>query len=258
MRRRRTPTSLEYQYLLGGIVVLYVLVIAIPLRTVVAPLRVVVLGALLMLALRLLREAGRSMILAFGVVIGLVIATVVAVIFGSTTVVICVGQAATVIIVLAVIVTLIRALAVAGVVNGATVRGVLCIYLLLGLLFASLHEFAGALITDYLNGTGPDPTTSETLYFSLITLTTVGYGDITPASNLARAISSIEALTGQLYLVSIVAAVVARYEPERRARRRHSVAVEGREPTATGDTTDPASGTTDQAGEPPADRREAN
>ncbi|HEY7174432.1 MAG TPA: potassium channel family protein, partial [Micromonosporaceae bacterium] len=57
---------------------------------------------------------------------------------------------------------------------------------------------------------------SDTLYFSLITLTTVGYGDIVPVANVARAVASIEALVGQLYLVSVVAAVVSRFVPASR------------------------------------------
>ncbi len=94
----------------------------------------------------------------------------------------------------------------------------LTIYLLLGLLFSAAHGFFAALITDYLNGVTGHPTPSDTLYFSLITLTTVGYGDITPVANVARAIASAEALTGQLYLVSVVAAVVARFRPSRALR----------------------------------------
>ncbi|HEY7177526.1 MAG TPA: potassium channel family protein, partial [Micromonosporaceae bacterium] len=69
---------------------------------------------------------------------------------------------------------------------------------------------------NYLSGAGTHPTTSDTLYFSLITLTTVGYGDIVPVANVARAVASIEALIGQLYLVSVVAAVVSRFVPASR------------------------------------------
>jgi len=135
---------------------------------------------------------------------------------GSTTVLICVGQASTAVLVAASILSLGQTILAAGVVDGHTVRGVLCIYLWLGLFFSALHDFCGALIPHYLNGTGTHPTQSDTLYFSLITLTTVGFGDITPAANLARAIAATEALVGQLYLVSVVAAVVARFRPQRR------------------------------------------
>lgn len=102
------------------------------------------------------------------------------------------------------------------VVDATTVLGVLCIYLLLALLFASLNQLLGAYSPHYLNGTGARATPSDLLYFSVITLATVGYGDITPASEAARAVSVVEALIGQLYLVSVVAGVVGGWGASRR------------------------------------------
>jgi hypothetical protein len=90
-----------------------------------------------------------------------------------------------------------------------TVLGVLTVYLLLALLFASLNQFFTAFDTEgYLTGVTGLPGAADQLYFSVITLATVGYGDITPASQVARAVAVVEALTGQVYLVSVVAAVV--------------------------------------------------
>lgn len=98
-------------------------------------------------------------------------------------------------------------------VDTATVLGVLCVYLLFALLFSSVHQVFAAIPTvdhgPYLNGVAGRPGASDLLYFSVVTLSTVGFGDITPASQLARAVSVVEALTGQLYLVSVVAGVVA-------------------------------------------------
>jgi hypothetical protein len=65
-------------------------------------------------------------------------------------------------------------------------------------------------------GTGPffaqdtDGTTAIRQYFSFVTLTTVGYGDYSPASNLGHTLSNAEALVGQLYLVTVVAVLVGR------------------------------------------------
>jgi hypothetical protein len=50
---------------------------------------------------------------------------------------------------------------------------------------------------------------AEEVYFSFITLTTVGYGDIAPVAAAARMTSALEALFGQLYLVTIVAVIVS-------------------------------------------------
>ncbi len=101
------------------------------------------------------------------------------------------------------------------VVDITTVLGVLCIYLLFALFFAGLNQLLGAFTPHYLNGTGDPATPSDLLYFSVITLATVGYGDITPATEIARAVVVVEALIGQLYLVSVVATVIGGWRPPR-------------------------------------------
>jgi hypothetical protein len=53
-------------------------------------------------------------------------------------------------------------------------------------------------------------TIPDFLYFSFVTQTTVGYGDFTAAGNLGRALASLEALIGQLYLVTVIAVLVSR------------------------------------------------
>lgn len=88
------------------------------------------------------------------------------------------------------------------------VLGLLCVYLLLGLGFALSYGIANALIphafSPELSGL------SDAVYLSFITLATVGYGDVAPASSLVRAIAVAEAILGQLYLVSIVSLAVSR------------------------------------------------
>jgi hypothetical protein len=108
-----------------------------------------------------------------------------------------------------VIAILVRSLRARNRLDTQTVVGVLAVYLLLALLYASVHQLLAAFNPDgYLHGVTGLPTASDQLYFSVITLTTVGYGDIVPASDAARAVVVVEALTGQVYLVSVVAAVV--------------------------------------------------
>ncbi len=90
-----------------------------------------------------------------------------------------------------------------------TVMGALCIYVLLGMLWSFVFAAIGAL------GSGPffaqpaHENLADYLYFSFVTLTTVGYGDLTAAGGLGRAVAVVEALLGQLYLVTVVAVVVS-------------------------------------------------
>jgi hypothetical protein len=100
-------------------------------------------------------------------------------------------------------------------VTGRTVAGALCIYLLVGMLFASLLGIL-SLGDDPVFAGVPDATDADRLYFSFVTLTTTGYGDLSPAPGPARALAVMEALMGQLYLVTVVAVLVSHAVPIRR------------------------------------------
>ena len=86
-----------------------------------------------------------------------------------------------------------------------TVAAVLCVYLLLGLGFAFVHGIADAVVPGSYS-TRLDAT--DAVYLSYVTMTTVGFGDVTPVGGLARAVTVLEAILGQLYLVSVVALIV--------------------------------------------------
>jgi hypothetical protein len=95
-------------------------------------------------------------------------------------------------------------------VRGRAVAGALTIYLLFGTLCGFLYgveESLSAKPVLYANNptVKDDGATSANMYFSFVTLTTVGYGDLTPTSGAARATAIFEALVGQLYLVGVVA-----------------------------------------------------
>jgi hypothetical protein len=92
------------------------------------------------------------------------------------------------------------------VVTGEKVSAAICVYLFIGLTWAYLFSLAyylepGSFIIE-------DPDFSHFVYYSFITLSTLGYGDITPLSASARALSYVEAITGQLYLTVLVARLV--------------------------------------------------
>ncbi len=92
-----------------------------------------------------------------------------------------------------------------------SIYGVLSAYIILGLMFAA---FFAAI--DHLGGghffANNQPASTQTFqYFSFTTLTTLGYGDFTAASNPGRAVAILEALVGQIYLITLVSRMVAQF-----------------------------------------------
>jgi hypothetical protein len=88
------------------------------------------------------------------------------------------------------------------------VLGALAIYLLVGLSYAYLYPVIATLTHQPFFVQTTDPGSSDYIYFSYVTLTTVGYGDFTASTSAGRMIAISEALAGQLYLVSAVALLV--------------------------------------------------
>jgi 4-amino-4-deoxy-L-arabinose transferase-like glycosyltransferase len=94
------------------------------------------------------------------------------------------------------------------VIDVQTVLAALCIYVLLGMLWAFVFTAMGSIDPPFFEQ-GIKATSADYLYFSFITQTTVGYGDLTAADNAGRACAVLEALIGQIYLVTIVALLVS-------------------------------------------------
>jgi ion channel len=90
-----------------------------------------------------------------------------------------------------------------------TVLGAVCIYVLLGLFFAFVFAVVGDFGSQPFFASEEDGTRSDYMYFSFITLATVGYGDLTPQGGLGRALAVTEGLFGQIYLITAVAALVS-------------------------------------------------
>ena len=103
-----------------------------------------------------------------------------------------------------------RSVARATAVTLSSVAALLCLYLLIGLFFAQLY-IAVADVSDTAFASSIDPLGRfDLVYFSFVALTTVGFGDITPVVNLTQALSVTESVMGQIFLVTVVAAAVAR------------------------------------------------
>ena len=93
--------------------------------------------------------------------------------------------------------------------------GALCLYLLAGMFFAFVYAAIDQLSGDPFFADGLDATPARSIYFSFTTLTTVGYGDVTAATNVGHTLAVTEALLGQIYLVTVVSVVVANLVPRR-------------------------------------------
>jgi voltage-gated potassium channel Kch len=118
-------------------------------------------------------------------------------------------------------VVIIRALIRRRVIDLRTVLGAVCVYILLGMLWSFAYAAIGTIQSDPFFLEQQTATVADYLYFSFVTLTTVGYGDLTAAGGLGRAIASLEAVIGQLYLVTVIALLVSNLAGRgRRARDR--------------------------------------
>jgi hypothetical protein len=95
-------------------------------------------------------------------------------------------------------------------VTSRTLSGAVAAYLFVGLAFASfaeawvLHDSAS-----YTSTSGGSLGFGSMLYFSFVTIATLGYGDIVPVNSWARSLATMEAVLGQIYLVTIVARLVS-------------------------------------------------
>ncbi len=117
----------------------------------------------------------------------------------------------------AVLATILRRFAVHLRVTGASILAAISVYLLVGLAYATIYGFVGAVgSADLFSGGAGDGTSAERIYFSYITLTTVGYGDFTMGADLGRMIAATEGLLGQVYLVTVVALLVSNLGATRR------------------------------------------
>jgi voltage-gated potassium channel Kch len=94
------------------------------------------------------------------------------------------------------------------------ILGSICVYLFLGMFFAFIFGLCALLIPEAFHsmpgwGSSGAVTLNDILYFSYSTLTTVGYGDITPAHPFVRTLASFEGVTGTLYIAVMITRLVS-------------------------------------------------
>jgi Ion channel len=105
-------------------------------------------------------------------------------------------------------------------VSSQTLLGAMCCYVLVGLVYTFIYAAIARIEGSSILSPGSQHSLSDYLFFSYTTLTTTGYGDLVPANGLGRALAMLEALMGQLFLVTVLARLVALWVPRRSARGR--------------------------------------
>lgn len=155
------------------------------------------------------------------------LATVIAIVLalsGSEQMAMGVTMILTVLLVVVAPVAILRRLIERPVISLNTFYGAVCVYLLIAMFFATTYGLI-ALLSGHqffaqLGEAPRDTPYVNYLYFSLVTITTTGYGDLTASGSIGRMTAVIEAVFGQLYLITVVALVVQNLGQHSRLGRR--------------------------------------
>ncbi|MGB0096850.1 MAG: ion channel [Solirubrobacteraceae bacterium] len=115
-------------------------------------------------------------------------------------------------------VTILRRVVLAAEVNFRTILGAISVFALLGLLFGFLFLALGRLVAGDVFAGVAHAQARDYLFFSYTTLTTTGYGNLVPAGNIGQILAVFEMLTGQVFLVTLVAGLVSLWRPGARAQ----------------------------------------
>lgn len=96
-----------------------------------------------------------------------------------------------------------------------SIFGAVSAYLILGFMFASCYAAISHIGGGHFFADGQSGDTRTFQYFSFTTMTTLGYGDFTAAGSGGRAVAVLEALTGQIFLATLIARLVTAFRPRR-------------------------------------------
>jgi hypothetical protein len=120
-------------------------------------------------------------------------------------------------------------------VNARTILGAISVYMVLGLLFGFTYEAISRVQDTPFFAGAPEIHHGDYLFFSYTTLTTTGYGDLVPGGQPGEMIATFEMLIGQIFLVTLVAGLVAVWRPGtglKQRRERRSAESPGEPPSA--------------------------
>jgi len=109
--------------------------------------------------------------------------------------------------------TILRRVVLSADVDFRTILGAISVYTLLGLLFGFVYLALGRLETNDVFAGVHDAQARDYLFFSYTTLTTTGYGNLVPVGQVGQIVAVLEMLTGQIFLVTLVAGLVSLWRP---------------------------------------------
>jgi hypothetical protein len=98
-------------------------------------------------------------------------------------------------------------------VDGQTFLAAITAYVMVGMCFTFAYSVIALASVEPLFGVGTDDSLTARLFFSFTTLTTTGYGNLIPVAPLVQSVAIVEAITGQLFLVVVIARVVSGWQP---------------------------------------------
>ena len=115
-------------------------------------------------------------------------------------------------------ITILRRVVLTAQVDFRTILGAISVFTLLGLLFGFLFIALGRLVAGDVFAGVAHAQARDYLFFSYTTLTTTGYGNLVPAGDIGQILAVFEMLTGQVFLVTLVAGLVSLWRPRARAQ----------------------------------------
>jgi hypothetical protein len=116
--------------------------------------------------------------------------------------------------------SIVRHLILRQAIDTESLLGAIAAYLLIGMFFAFAYKAIGEIgsvpFYGHVHGRPDSGSLSQDLFFSFVTMTTVGYGNLVPAANPGQTLAVVEAIGGQLFLVVAVGKVISGLTPRRR------------------------------------------
>jgi len=205
----------NFSYLLVALLILIIGVpVAYDLELISLPLsKVLGISSLLAIGVGSLRGAGRLFHVAIFLVVAGIILSILSVALDNDALHI-ISQLTLFVFLLLTTFNTLRKVAVGNDISLNRIVGAVCVYLLLGVMWSIAYSVLEYLQPGSFKGLTELATPAwnpDWIYFSFVTITTLGYGDITPLTQTARSLSFAEAIVGQFYIAVLVAGLVSAY-----------------------------------------------